>query len=318
MKAIKNPNSITGLRIWFDASDITTINNGKVIDNGNVFSFRDKKSNIELTNSQGVNGPSYSIGAVNGRNAISMPYYTSSDVGLKALFSTGVNGLEGLTFSMFCVYKPTTTQEVNSNGNQKYVVSIYSNSRWNALIGSPPSTGPGGFANRAIYTGDEGSASATAVQRLNPSGRYIEADTSPAPPWNGYVTYSEHVPSRSGSAPSSLNKTCLTQVRIQPGLKKMGFVFDDYEFVDDFQSSRIYNTGGSAGINRGIRNTGNVQDVGSNSTLILGSPWSFGKNKAEKLYPLEGFFCEFLYYNRYLNDSEYHTISRYLKKKWIE
>ena len=61
---MKNPSKIPGLNIWLDAADTSTINNGKVVDNGNVFSFRDKVSNIELTNSQGVNGPSYSIGAV--------------------------------------------------------------------------------------------------------------------------------------------------------------------------------------------------------------------------------------------------------------
>jgi len=312
MRSFKNPKNIPGLTIWLDAADPTTINNGQVVDNGNVFSFRDKISNIELTNSQGVNGPSYSIGAVNGRNAISIPYYASDDVGLKALSATNVNGLQGLTFSMFCVYKPTTTIQDNSTfGNQKYVVTIYSKARWDAILGG--STGPGGWPNRAIYIGDEGGGSALAIsQRLNPSGRYVEAETIPTTPttfWTVYATYGEHVPSRAQIVPTSLNKTCLTQVRIQSGLKKMGFSFRGYDFIDDFQSSKIY-------ADRGIKNTGTVYDVGLNATLVIGSPWSSGKLKNNSRYPLEGFFCEFLYYNRYLSDSEYDTVSRYLKKKW--
>ena len=318
---MNNPSKITGLKIWLDAADTSTINNGKVVDNGNVFSFRDKVSNIELTNSQGVNGPSYSIGAVNGRNAISIPYYTdATDVGLKSLSAINVNVLQGFTFSMFCVYKPTTTTQVNDNGNQKYVVTIYSNTRWTGL------TSPGGFANRAIYTGDEGGVP-NATRRLNPSGRYIEADSNVAlgSGWLTYVTYGEHVPSRAlnGPTPTSLNKTCLTQVRIQSGLKKMAFSFSGYDFIDDFQSSRIYNTGGSAGINRGLVNAGPVRDVGPNATLIIGSPWPSTphspsiRGKTEKLFPLEGFFCEFLYYNRYLSDSESNSVEAYLKEKWM-
>lgn len=300
MKQLKSPSKIPGLTLWFDASDASTINSGTPTNNVNVFSFRDKISGVELTNTYGATGPSYSFSAINNRNAISIPYYTTPDSGQKALWKSGITQLQGLTFSMFCVYKPTTVTQQDLTGNQKYVVAIYSGSR--ISIGNP-----GGFANRSIYLGDE--QGGTPAQRNNPSGRYIEADTSAAAPWQQWVTYGEHVPSRSGIVPTSLNQTCMTSVRIQPNLKKMGFVFDDYEYIDDFLSSR--NT------TRGIKNTGDVQDVGNNATLIIGSPWIGGAPKTSKLYPIEGFFCEFLYFNRFLSDSEYHNVSRYLKKKWI-
>jgi hypothetical protein len=300
MKQLKNPSKLPGLTLWYDASDISTINNGRVANLDNVFSFRDKMNGVELTNPYGVLGPSYSFSAVNGNNAISIPYYPQTDSGQKALWKSNISQLQGLTFSMFCVYKPTTVTQQNNLGNQKYVVAIYSASRISTGV-------PGGFANRAIYLGDE--SGGTPAQRNNPSGRYIEADSTAAPPWNGYVTYGEHHTSRSGVAPTSLDKTCMTGVRIQPNLKKMSFVFDDYEFVDDFMSSKI--------TTRGIKSTGLVHDVGNAATLIIGGPWIGGQLKDQKLYPIEGFFCEFLYFNRYLSDGENHLVSRYLKKKWI-
>jgi len=305
MKALKGLKNIPGLTLWFDASDPTTINNGRVLNNENVFIFKDKINGVELNNTFGSLGPSYSFSAVNGRNAISIPYYTQTDSSQKALWKSGLTQLQGTTYTMFCVYKPTTVTQVDITGNQKYVVAIYSDVRLSALIGG--NTGPGGFANRSFYTGDE--EGGTVAQRNNPSPRYIEADTTTVPPYNSYVTYGEHVTSRSGVIPTSLNKTAISSVRIQSGLKKMGFVIDDYEFVDDFISSK--NT------TRGIKNTGTVYDVGNNATLIIGGPWTGTKNKVSKLYPIEGFFCEFIYFNRFLSDAEYHSVSRYLKKKWI-
>lgn len=316
MLSLKSPENIPGLNFWLDASDASTINNGRVVNNQNVFSFRDKINGIELKNNFGALGPSYSFESVNGLNAISMPHYTIGDSCTKGLTASNLTQFDVLTFSMFCVYKPMTTINADITGNQKYVVAIYSKTRMDALIGSPASVGPGGFANRAIYTGDEADSDdpANATRRLNPSGRYIEANTAVIQDgYTTYNTYGEHTTSRHGVDPSSLGKTCLTVVRNQNNLKKMSFIFNGSEIIDDFMGGTYV----KPYVVRGNKFSGRIETVGNQATICIGSSWNGGKNSTSKAYPLEGFFCEFLHYNRNLTDTEYRSVRTYLEKKWI-
>jgi hypothetical protein len=303
---LKTPKSIPGLTLWFDAADSSTINDGTTIHGTNVSTFIDKVSGVIMRNNNGVSGPTYSWGTVNGKNAIHMPYYSGTDTALKALTASNLSMLDGLTYSMYCVYKPMTTIQDDTLGNQKYVVTIYSDTRINQL------NGPGGYANRAIYTGDEGGL-ANVTRRLNPSGRYIEGNSTTNAPYNDYVTFGEHVPSRHLIAPSSLGKTCITAVRVQPYLKKLGFGFDGHDFYEDISAPRLTEYS-----SRGIRLDRDSLPVGTNATLIFGSPWWRTANKVNRLYPLEGYFCEFLYFNRFLTDSEANSVRQYLNKKWIK
>ena len=50
MLILKGPNDVPGLNLWFDASDASTINNGRISNNQMVFTFTDKISNVNLRN----------------------------------------------------------------------------------------------------------------------------------------------------------------------------------------------------------------------------------------------------------------------------
>jgi hypothetical protein len=65
------------------------------------------------------------------------------------------------------------------------------------------------------------------------------------------------------------------------------------------QSTSGVNPGSSASITIGDRQS-TVYTLSSSST-----------------YPYIGYFCEFLFFDRYLSDTEDHQINEYLKKKWI-
>lgn len=299
MIRIKKPNDIPGLVLWFDANDTSTVNNGSVKNNDLVFSFRDKKNNVELTRIVSGAGPTYSLSTINGKNVISFqPVYSlSGDPSEKGLVNTNLNILGSGTTSMFCVYQPTSFFRDDTSGNQKYIVNIAAN-------GNPLTTG---FGNKSIYLGDEGSA--TLQQRENPSGRYIEAD--PASYGNNYVTYHEHIPSRNflPGATNSLDKVCMTVARCQNDLKKISFLFENNDYVDDFSATRTFPS-------RGLKLTGPVYSLASPQKFILGTYKDNSVSYGSRRYPFKGFFCEFLYYDRFLTDDETNIIKTYLKRKW--
>lgn len=299
MIRIKKPNDIPGLVLWFDANDTSTINNGTVKDNDLVFSFRDKKSNVELTRITPSAGPTYSFSAINGKNVISFqPVYTlGGNASLKGLSNANLTILGSATTSMFCVYKPTDFLVDDTQGNQKYIVNIADSSDLTS-----------GFGNKSIYLGDEGSA--TVAQRKNPSGRYIEADSSTPAPYNGSVTYHEHIPSRNflpGST-SSLDKVCMTVARSQKDLKKISFLFENNDYIDDFSAFRTFP-------NRS-KLTGPVYPLSAPQKFILGCYRHISYTYGSRRYPFKGLFCEFLYYDRFLTDDETNIIKTYLKRKW--
>jgi hypothetical protein len=69
---------------------------------------------------------------------------------------------------------------------------------------------------------------------------------------------------------------------------------------------------------RGFKLEGSSVAVGTTAYLSIGAYWPvtsfaspFGK------YPMEGFFCEWLYFDRYLTDSETNTVREYLRRKWF-
>jgi hypothetical protein len=308
MKSLKRPDKIEDLKLWFDASDESTINNGRVSDSDLVFNFRDKVTGIQVVNILPGQGPTYSFGMVNGKHAISMnPQYSlGADGCVNALGTSSISTLNSATCSMFCVYKPTGIYLSDASGNQKYVVNIldFDNSITAIL--------PGNLGNKSIYLGDETSPNASISQRANPSGRYVEADTSSGLPYTNTTTYNEHIPSRNEwqGASTSLNKVCMTIVRTQRDLKKIGFLTEDNSFVDDFVANTV-------ATDRPIKLTGQVYSPGPSASLVFGAYRPSSYTVQSNFYPFQGYFCEFIYFDRYLTDDEANTVKEYLKMKWF-
>jgi len=51
--------------------------------------------------------------------------------------------------------------------------------------------------------------------------------------------------------------------------------------------------------------------------IIIGGYVDYSHLKFSRAYPLEGYFCEMLYYNRYLTNAEINALEIYVRKKWI-
>jgi hypothetical protein len=306
MKSFKRPDKISGLKIWLDASDESTVNFGRVSNLEQVTNFQDKISGIQLRNIISGQGPTYSFRSVNGKNAISMqPQYSfGAEACNTALGATAIMVLNSSTCSMFCVYKPTDIYFADANGNQKHVLNI---------LDLTSTTSGLGIANRSIYVGDEVSPNASTSQRANPSGRYAEANTSLSSPYTSTTTYNEHIPSRNewSEASTSLNKMCMTLVRSQSGLKKIGFMTETDDFIDDFTAFKY------APDDRGIKLTGPVYSPGLTASMVIGAYRPVSYTVQANYYPFVGFFCEFLYYDRFLTEDEANSVKQYLKLKWF-
>lgn len=219
---MKTPKLVPGLLMWLDASDQATVNNGRVTNNENVYKFVDKVSGVTLVNNNGVNGPTYKYSTIKGRNIIEFASYnttTFNDISLKSL--TASNFLPNFwnknfaTFSMFCVYLPTTQVGTESN-----IISMWNSGRVDGVNG----LSEGGFPNRGI-----------GLSNTNGAGRYIEALAYLAnfPYHNEYQGFSENVHVYSGEQPSSFGKVSVTSVRLQKNLKKIGFLSENSSSLED-------------------------------------------------------------------------------------
>jgi hypothetical protein len=92
-------------------------------------------------------------------------------------------------------------------------------------------------------------------------------------------------------------------------MKKNTIIRRDYTSTDNF-------------LPRNNRRTSNVVDV-TNPIMCLGSYWpgrsGLGITVSSEylnLPPFEGYFCEFLYFDRVLTDKETKIVEAYLKEKW--
>ena len=225
-----SPNSVSGLNLWFDASDLTTINDGKVSNNNNVYKFVDKVSGVVLRNGSGANGPIYKMRSIKDRHSILFDWYTTTlDNGLKGLTGSNITQLNSATSSLFVVFKPTTKiHQSGSIGNQSYVVSIWDQT-------SIDVNSRRGLPIRSISLGDEGSA--TIDQKTSGAVRFTEAVPTASNLFaTGYVntnTFMEHFYTRSLEGSSNLGYVCLTSARLMNGPKKIAFISENNQCLED-------------------------------------------------------------------------------------
>lgn len=317
---MKSPDNISGIRLWFDASDSSTINDGIVTNNQNVYKFVDKIGGISLTNPNGPLGPTYAFGAINGRNAISFTYYNSTvatNPHLKRLAAVNVSALSTGTYSMYVAFfpndirqEPSPTTAGTNFQTRCGVVSIISGSR----IGAAPA---GGFIDRSLYHTSYANSN---TDRNTTIGYYDSLPT--------YTTFNtfvfDNMAFRQPNARSltsgidyQYGKTNVVGVRIGPGIQKSSFLRSGSSISGNFLP---------------ISATGNrvrpSNAVIINPSLVIGATWvgytvngvpyhTLTTRAADNFSPMEGFFCEMIFFDRILTDAEDNTVLNYLVDKWI-
>jgi hypothetical protein len=286
-----SPDNISGLTLWWDAADASTINDGTVVANQNVYKIVDKVSGVALTNSQGVLGPTYTIASINGNNAIHMPYYSQNVLGQKTLSNNSVTQMNSQEKTIVFVHKPMTVTQANnppSDFNTKYALAVWGNGR---------TYGPR-FPSLDIRI-QAGNNPYTAYGEVSePTPNFTNTRTLNS--WNnkswqrGVVT---------GTQPD-LGATQITIVRTKTGITKYNF----YQQNGFDSQTEFY---------EGIFATSSPILFSGSVKVVIGSLDNSLGAKGSAAYPMEGYFCEMLYYNRYLTTAETNALEQYIKMKWI-
>jgi hypothetical protein len=337
---MNNPSKIPGLKIWLDAADTSTVNNGTVQNSQNVFKIVDKSSGYVFRNGYGATGPSYSFGAVNGKNAITFNYYTASDINslqAKGLWAGGVTPMASGTYSLYCVSFPYDNRQRNTNGaGTQTFQSLWLLSLANSLPTSlPVSPSPSYQPHRTLYFRSIGASTPNhpSLFQEDTSGQVgVPGATGPA-----ITTLFDKVNSLApGFQSFSQNdsryvygKTNVIGVRASDNLKKLTVIRTNYISNENYQTSNISRFSitpqqGFTPITNGPWLTIGAILPNSSNAITEGVPGPMGATELPlnltsnfNVYAFEGHFCEFLFWDRVLSNSESNSVESYLKDKWI-
>lgn len=285
MVGFENPENVNNLTFWLDASDPSTINNGKVLPNQVVTRIVDKVGGLALTSPPNIGwlGPTYAISSVNGNNAINFTALTpGQDQSRRSLINTAANFLGSAEKTLVFVHRPSITTTIT-----KFPLSIWGNGRIQ---------GTGFFPNIYLLNGSQN----------NPYSQYGEVPgtitgTGNIYEWN-HVSYEQGV--KFNFNPDN-NSTQIMIIRTKSGVNKFNFYQDK-----GFNSETLYFTGD------GSISTGSSVIPASPIKLVLGA-YHDSTTFYNNANAFEGFFCEMLYFNRYLRTAEINGLEQYLKMKWI-
>jgi len=344
---LTNPDNIPGLTLWVDAADASTVNNGRVTNGQNVFKIVDKVSGITFRNGYGSFGPSYSVGAVNGKNVITFNYYTQSSIDsiqAKVLWAGNVTTMATGTYSLYCVSFPYDLRKRDTDGAN---VINFQRLWLLSLINSLPNSLGNYAPNRQIYYFASASQSTFSANNLSPQ---IREDTDFNALTTGSIVndrgigYKDYQNLPLSDSRYSYGKVNILGLRVSnnstsgpaSGTKKFTTIRKDYILKDNFYSRAVltYGITGSFGftpasgggpwltIGAIIPNASSrvVDGLGGpisvefamGVVLVNGSPVT-----ASQVFGFEGHFCELLYFDRTLSDSESNSVEQYLTKKWI-
>lgn len=268
---------IKNLTLWWDAADPSTINDGKVVPNQNVYKIVDKVSGVTLTNGSGVLGPTYAIGAVNGYNAIHMPYYAGTLMGQKALSNGNVPQFSSVEKTMAFIFKPTT---------------ISAGYKWSLAVWGTGRSTNGTWPHIHVYNSSN----------INAYPNYGEAPT-PTQQSLYSLNAKSYEFSVKNNQPIDLNTTQILVLRTKNGISKFNWIHGNgIDSRNEFYNYTVH-TGTPV-----IPSSAPVK-------LVVGSLYDTGQKGGS--VPFEGYFCEMILINRYLNTGEVNSLEQYLKMKWI-
>jgi len=372
--SVKSPNSIPGLKVWLDASDANTINNGREISNGSIVQkWVDKAGGYvfrsgtgTLGNSYGflgangtfkVRGPSYSIGVVNGKNAITFNYYTGGGVGsgtggpdtednisFRRLACGPITPVGSSTYSMYVVFLPKENREQKSIFNlgaytgqaqAQYVMTVMDSTRANNGGVGLLSGYPAGYSERMLYMTSTNSVPGNffrngTIGYLNASNETTVINGT-TPTIGTYLSLQGQDQPTAGLVTSGKDyqygKVNVYGMRFNNLMKKLTVMRNGYVRIDNFITRATWSGGDrrtspSPSIANPVMTIGAITpgyDLGKNGLRGIGDDGTNGTPTSHftNQQPFEGYFCEFLFWDRVLSDSESNSIELYLRKKWI-
>jgi hypothetical protein len=384
MIGLKSPNNITGLKVWLDASDADTINDGRDISNGStVQKWVDKVGGYVFRSGTGtlgnsyntltsngifkVRGPSYSVGVVNGKNAITFNYYTGGGVGsgagtantednisFRRLACGSITPIGSATYSMYVVFLPKENREQKSQtgtggaAQSQYIMTVMDASRSNAagtgpLSGYPgpgSSANPAGYCERMLYMTSTSSVAGNAYRNgtiayTNGSNETIIIN-SVQPSIGTYLSNQTQEPSglyETSGKNYQYGKVNVFGIRHSNSIKRFSVVRDGYTRKDNFVPPTIVsgalNTANNPWAGRDRRISPSPRIANPIVTIGAVAPgYDLGKTSTRgtdddgtgirtNQSPFEGYFCELLFWDRILTESESNSVELYLRKKWI-
>jgi len=345
---LSNPKKIPGLTLWVDAADDSTVNNGRVTNGQNVFKIVDKVGGLTFRNGYGSAGPSYSVGVVNGKNAITFNYYTQSlidSIQAKGLWAGNVTTMASATYSLYSVSFPYDIRQRTTDGGgsfstqRLYLLSLINNLAPTGLNSYSPNLqinffGPGPPASplnnlSAFITEDNDFIQTTGNARM------VDRSTS----FSGYLNSSLSDTKYVYGKANVMGLRMRTNSTTGPGsgMRKLTVMRKDHNYKNNFQLRlNVTTQGGVTGSYGGFipASGGPWLTIGgivpNASTRVVEGvfgpipteyPMGVGivlgqLTTASNVWPFEGHFCELLYFNRALSDSESNSVEQYLKKKW--
>jgi len=274
-----NPINISNLKIWFDAADKATMGLTSIGSlTASIDSIKDKVNGVVLYKNNVR--PTYYYNIINNKNAV---YFGVTSVdgfgGYGCLIGTNIPYMASATHSIYFVFQPMSD-----------ISSAYTFGNWALCIqNGGRSILAGTYPDIGIYR---------YVSSTSALDGYLEAVSSYLS--SGLRNVYEY--NNGTSSTSNLTNLNIISTRLN-GTSSVG------KFSQMSRDKRpMYFTQSAIGIN-----------PGSSASIILGDRQStpYTLNPSSTPYPYVGYFCEFLFFDRYLSDTEDHQINEYLKKKWI-
>jgi hypothetical protein len=321
-----NPKNISGLQFWLDASDQSSINlykttigsysaanagvtysgtdSGPGVDwkNGtsvtsvasltysswsqsSVLSMTDKQSGIVIsaTAGYGTGTPKYlkyDYNSVNSKNSIILNRLANGEMSL--VNTNIVSTFNSLTHSLYFVFATGYTYSTISQYGS-YMLSIFRNTR----------TSTGGYPNIAIGILNSGSN----TYYYNIETQQTSTTTTPF----SSFTFIDRNNSKSIIFSTRLNGSSL------PDPVRVNLIGDDV-------NNKFFGLTGTPGSGSTKATTGVTV---SNAKFILGDYWIGSYATTSNPSPPIGRFCEMLYYNQMLSDTDNDKVVQYLKNKWV-
>jgi len=274
-----NPKNIDNIKYWFDSSDVSTLSlTGISSATASVISIKDKINGVVLT-STGTVQPTYYYNIINNNNSI---YFGFTNSLVDVFDSQAADRLSSssCTFSSIGSIYSVTKWGVTSSGSlYQFAISI-----------TPSSRGAGTFGDfQVFYTSNNALFPTTFF--LAPANAFISSTVGPS-----FNTIIGILSNSVSATPSNINNI---EVDIF-GSRNNDSTLSKLKSTSIYDSKHRYTN-----VTYSISSTSNRLAIGDYFTFTSGD---FG---------FRGYFCEMLYYDRYLSDNEHEKVIQYLKNKWI-
>jgi hypothetical protein len=274
-----NPKNISNIKYWFDSSDVSTLSlTGIGSVTASVISIKDKINGIVLS-SAGSSYPLYYYNIINSCNSIYFQYTNSPSVSPNDRLSSS-----SITFSSTGSIYSVTKWGATSSGSlasQPYQV---------AITIAPSSRGIGTWGDfQVVYT----TLTGTSSFNIAPASSLIYSTVGPS--FNTVIgTFSGTVNGTS----SNINSIGVDIF----GSRNNNSTLSKFKYTSIYDVKNEY--------------TNATYSISSLSNKLVIGDYHNSSYTAPNI-GFKGYFCELMFFDRYLSDTENNHLFDYLKKKWI-